>query len=53
MEGNTSLKVRVRVRFLLFYSEVAPTDFTWTEKYEDEMPDEHPPMKNPIQNGGK
>ena len=42
IEGNSNrrLRVRVRVRFLLFYSELAPTDpwcnmlcdFTWTEK---------------------
>ena len=52
-EGNRSnrrLRVRVRVRFLWFYSELTPTDpwcnmlrdFTWREKYEEAMSDEHP-----------
>ena len=44
------MRVRVRVRFLLFYSELTPTDpwcnmlrdFTWTEKYEEAMSGEHP-----------
>ena len=52
MEGNIKrrLRVRVRVKFLLFYSELTPTDlwcnmlrdFTWTDKYKEVMPDEHP-----------
>ena len=44
------LTVRLRVRFLLFYSKLTPTDprcnmlhdFTWTEKYQEAMSDEHP-----------
>ena len=48
--------VRVRVRFLLFYSEHTPTDpwcnmlrdFTWTEKYEEAMSDEHPLCVTPF-----
>ena len=48
IEGNRRLRVRVRV--LLFYSELAPTD-PWRnmlqsllgrEKYEELMSDEHP-----------
>ena len=39
MKGNGALRVRVRVKFLLFHSELAATDpwsnmlrdFTWTE----------------------
>ena len=53
IEGNSyrRLRVRIRVRFLLFDSELTPTDpqcnmirdFTWTEKkYEEAMSDEHP-----------
>ena len=55
IEGNSnrSLTVRVRIRFLLLYSELNPTDpscnmlrhFTWTEKYEEAMSDEHPHWK--------
>ena len=40
IEGNRRLRVRIRIRFLLFYSELVPTypwcnmfgDFTWTDK---------------------
>ena len=55
IEGNSNRRVRVRVsvRFPLFYSELTPTDpwcnfnfmlcdFTWREKYEEAMSDEHP-----------
>ena len=46
-----SVRVRVRVRFIYCYSELASTDlrcnmlqsFTWTEKYVETMSDEHPP----------
>ena len=58
IEGNSNrkLRVRVRVRFLLFYSELTPTDpwcnmlrdSTWTEKYEEAMSDEHPPKELPY-----
>ena len=50
IEGNTRLRVRVRVRFISFYSELAPTD-PWCnmlqtllgrKKYEKEMSDEEP-----------
>ena len=56
IEGNRRLKVKVRVRarFLLLYSELAPTDpwcnMIWTllgrKKYEDAMSDEHPRREN-------
>ena len=44
------VRVRVWVRFLLFYSELAThwpvmqhtPDFTWMEKYEEEMSDKYP-----------
>ena len=54
IECNSSrrLRVRDRVRFLLFYSELAPLttdpwcnmlrDFTWRKKYEEAMSDKHP-----------
>ena len=49
IEGNSNRRLRVRVRFLLFYSELAPTDlwcnmlcdFTSTVKYEGAMSDEN------------
>ena len=53
-EGNTRLWVRVR--FLSFYSELAPTD-PWCNmlqtllgrtKYEEAMLDEPPPSRTPI-----
>ena len=57
IEGNGRLKVRVRVSFLLFYSEVAPTDpwFNMLQtllgrKYEEEMSYEHP-LTEEILNG--
>ena len=52
MEGNSNkrLRVRARVRFILFYSELAPLtrDVTCSvtllgrKKYEEAMSDEHP-----------
>ena len=51
IEGNRRLRVRVGVRFILFYSELASTD-PWChmfhtlpgrKKYEEVMSDEHPP----------
>ena len=50
------LRVRVRVRLLLLYSELTPTDlwcnmlrdFTWTEKYEEAMSDENPPSQSIV-----
>ena len=51
IEGNSyrRLRIRVRVRFLLFYSKLTPTalwcnmlrEFTWMEKDEEAMSDEH------------
>ena len=56
IEGNNNrrLRVRVRVRFLLFYSELTPTDpwcnmlrdFTRTKKYGKAMSNDHPPDIN-------
>ena len=56
IEGNRSVRVRVRVRFLLFYSEIAPTDpwcnmfrtLIWRKKYGEAMSDEHPLKKSSI-----
>ena len=50
IEGNRRLRVRVRVRFLLFYSELAPLTsdvicsrlYLDGEKYEEAMSQEHP-----------
>ena len=49
IEGNRKLRVRVIVRFLLFYSELTSTDLRCNmfqtllgrKKYEEEMSDEH------------
>ena len=61
IEGNSyaRLRVRVRVRFLLFDYELTPTDpwcnmhrnFTWTEKYDEAMSDKHPPAKENLVHG--
>ena len=60
IESNSNRRLRVRVRFLIFYSELTPTDpwcnmprnFTWTEKYEEVMSDEPPQCDawSPIHN---
>ena len=49
MKNNKRLRVRVRVKFVFFSSELAPTDpwcnmldFAWAEKYAEEMLDEQP-----------
>ena len=50
IESNGTLRVRVRVKFLLFYSELAPLtrDVTWfvtllsRKIFEEAMSDEHP-----------
>ena len=52
VEGNRTLRFRVRVRFLLFYYELNTID-QWRnmlqnllgrKKYEEAMSDEHPPV---------
>ena len=58
IEGNTRLRVRVRVRFLLFYSELTPTDplcnmlhiLLGRKKCGVAMSDEHPQIQeyNPV-----
>ena len=64
IEGNSNrkLRVRIRLRFLLFYSELTQTspppppntwcnmlrDFTWTEKNEEAMSDEQPLHKTSL-----
>ena len=50
---NRRLRVRVRVTFLLFYSELAPTNpscnmlqtLLGRKKYDEAMSDEHPPQQ--------
>ena len=51
MKDHRTLRVRVRVRFILFYFELAPIDppcnmlqtLPARKKYEEEMSDEEPP----------
>ena len=51
--SNRTLRVRVRVRFILFYSELTPSDprcnmlqtLLERKKYEEEIPDEQPLLK--------
>ena len=53
VEGNRTLRFRVRVRFLLFYYELNTIDqstesinqnLLGRKKYEEAMSDEHPPV---------
>ena len=51
--SNRRLRVRVRVSFILFYSELTPSDprcnmlqtLLERKKYEEEIPDEQPLLK--------
>ena len=54
MKNLRRSRFTVSVRFILFYSELAPTNprcimlqaLTWTEKYEEELSDKQPLNQN-------